>query len=224
MDKRQARLEEEYRTLMDLCSRSELIHIEPVEGNPPKRYRIGFRCRGIMLHPETGSPCVTVNHLMEIYLPSKYPNERPERRWLTPIFHPNINKNGAVCLGDDWAPSMTLSWLVEQLADYITYRAYNLDDPYYKEAAIWARENLDKFPIDSRPLFKPANTASLDDHSNAVTSEPVKVVLEEEETRGKAKPRKKASSAKKANSAAGKPMKRKGQKPGSLKSAGQQEK
>jgi ubiquitin-protein ligase len=181
MDKRLARLEEEYRSLMDVSGRSDLLHIEPIEGEPPKRYRISFKCRGIMLQPDTGKPCVTVNHVMEIYLPSKYPNERPERRWLTPIFHPNINKNGGVCLGDDWAPSMTLAWLVEQLADYVTYRAYNVDDPYNKEAAAWARENSDKFPVDSRPLFKTAENYPAGDPLQATTADPVIVKLDSEE-------------------------------------------
>jgi ubiquitin-protein ligase len=178
MDKRLARLEEEYRSLMDVSERSDLLHIEPIEGNPPKRYRISFKCRGIMLQPDSGKTCVTANHLMEIYLPSKYPNERPERRWLTPIFHPNINKNGGVCLGDDWAPSMTLAWLVEQLADYITYRAYNVDDPYNKEAADWARENSDKFPVDNRPLFKSEGSYSTVGQKEAATTEPVEVRLD----------------------------------------------
>lgn len=80
--------------------------------------------------------------------------------------------------GDDWAPSMTLAWLVEQLADYITYRAYNVDDPYNKEAADWARENSDKFPVDNRPLFKSEGSYSILGQQQAMTTEPVEVRLD----------------------------------------------
>jgi hypothetical protein len=100
---------------------------------------------------------------MEIYLPTRYPTEPPYMRWMTPMFHPNISKNGSVCIGvadQDWAPSLSLAWLVEQIADMITYKSYNIDDPWNKEAAEWAKENTDRFPADDRTLFKPSEAAA----------------------------------------------------------------
>jgi ubiquitin-protein ligase len=177
MDRRLARLETEYQELMAINSRSDLVKIEAREGSPPKRYRISFKCKGIMLEAESLEPCITAHHVMEIYLSSKYPSERPERRWLTPIFHPNIDKNGNVCLGDDWAPSMTLSWLVEQLADYVTYRAYNTDNPNNKEAAAWALQHLDLFPIDERPLFRDGVETAGNHSKYVLTEKPIEVRL-----------------------------------------------
>lgn len=178
MDRRLARLETEYQELMSINLRSDLVIIEAKEGSPPRRYRINFKCKGVMLEPETGEPNITAYHVMEIYIPSKYPAERPERRWLTPIFHPNIDKNGNICLGDDWAPSMTLAWLVEQLADYVTYRAYNTDNPNNKDAAAWALQHLDLFPIDERPLFRPGEETTKNHTQHVITENPIEVKLD----------------------------------------------
>jgi len=157
-DRRQTRLESEEHQLLDLRSRSDFIDLEALDGTPPKRYRIAFKCKGLMLHATSAQPCVTVNHVMEAYLPTGYPGEPPYIRWMTPMFHPNISKSGSVCIGiadQDWAPSLSLAWLVEQIADMITYRSFNIDDPWNREAAEWAKENIDKFPVDDRSLFKP---------------------------------------------------------------------
>jgi ubiquitin-protein ligase len=177
LDRRLARLDTEYQELMSINSRSDLVKIEAKEGSPPRRYRISFKCKGIMLEAESREPCITAHHVMEIYLSSKYPSERPERRWLTPIFHPNIDKNGNICLGDDWAPSMTLAWLIEQLADYVTYRSYNTDNPNNKEAAAWALQHLDLFPIDERPLFRAGQETSENHSKYVLTEKPIEVRL-----------------------------------------------
>lgn len=196
MDRRLARLETEYQELMAINSRSDLVKIEAKEGSPPRRYRISFKCKGIMLEAESLEPCITAHHVMEIYLSSKYPSERPERRWLTPIFHPNIDKNGNICLGDDWAPSMTLAWLIEQLADYVTYRAYNTDNPNNKEAAAWALKHLDLFPIDERPLFRAGEeTEDRGSHKYVMTEKPIVVRLGGNENTEKEFPNEKPTTA-----------------------------
>jgi len=180
-DQRQTRLESEHQRLIELSARSDLVDIEAMESTPPKRYRVAFRCKGLMLHPESGNPCVTVNHVMEIYLPTKYPTEPPYLRWMTPIFHPNISRNGSVCIGvadQDWAPSLSLAWLVEQIADMIAYKSYNIDDPWNKEAAEWARENAEKFPVDDRILFKPPETIAQKERPLS-TAAPVEVKLQQ---------------------------------------------
>lgn len=156
-DRKQTRLESEYQRLLELKSQSDLFDFEALEGSPPKRYRMTFKFKGIMLHPETTDPCVTLYHVMEVYLPTRYPAEPPYIRWMTPVFHPNVSKGGSVCIGidgQDWAPSLNLAWLVEQISDMITYRSYNVEDPWNKDAAAWARENTGKFPVDDRSLYK----------------------------------------------------------------------
>ena len=113
-----------------------------------------------MLHPTTGKPNLTANHVMEIYLPAGipgYPNEAPYVLCLTPHFHPNISQeNNMVCIGieRDWDSSLDIAWLVTHLADMITYRAYGFEKPYNQKAAKWTKANKAKMPLDNRPLFK----------------------------------------------------------------------
>jgi len=156
----QKRLAQEHRWLNDLAANSDLIEVEPKEGSPPTKYLVTFKCRGMMLRPNNGKPCLTANHVMEIYLPAGipgYPNEAPYVTCLTPHFHPNISQeNNMVCIGieRDWESSLDIAWLVTHIADMITYRVYGFEKPYNKEAVKWAKANEAKLPLDNRPLFK----------------------------------------------------------------------
>jgi len=156
----QERLHQEYEWLKELTAKSGLIEVEPKEGNPPTKYRVTLKCKGMMLHPTTGKPTLTANHILEIYLPAGipgYPNEAPYVLCLTSHFHPNISpENNMVCIGieRDWDSSLDIAWLVTHLADMITYRAYGFEKPYNQKAVKWTQANKAKLPLDRRPLFK----------------------------------------------------------------------
>jgi ubiquitin-protein ligase len=158
----QERLHQEYEWLKELAAKSDIIEIESIEGDPPTKYHVTLKCKGMMLHPTTGKPTLTANHVMEIYLPSGipgYPNEAPYVLCLTPHFHPNISpENNMVCIGieRDWESSLDIAWLVTHLTDMITYRVYGLEKPYNRKAVKWAKANNTKLPLDKRPLFKEA--------------------------------------------------------------------
>ncbi|MDD5312881.1 MAG: ubiquitin-conjugating enzyme E2 [Dehalococcoidia bacterium] len=156
------RFADEYEKLKELEASSDMIRVEAVEGNPPRKYRVTINCKGMMRNPVDNKLYLTANHVLEIDLPvgiSAYPYEAPYIRCLTPHFHPNISPdNNLVCTGVErkWEPSLDLAWLVCHLADIITYRIYGTDDPYNKEAVQWAEAHKDKFPLDERSLFKEA--------------------------------------------------------------------
>lgn len=80
-------------------------------------------------------------HRAEIVLHADYPDEAPWVKWLTPIFHPNIDPEGNVCLGvlsKRWLPGKGLAKLVSMLVDMLLWRNYDELDPFNNEAAIWA--------------------------------------------------------------------------------------
>ena len=165
------RLEADYNTILDLKSRTDLVSFEIGENWPPDKYRVIFKCKGIMLNPTTGQPCITVNHAAEIFLHSKYPAQQPQMKWLTPIFHPNINgRNGSVCI-QYWAPSMTLADLVIMLGDMVRYENFNPHSPLDTEAAKWADKNKDSFPMDPRPLLIPEVKISLERDERRASTE-----------------------------------------------------
>ncbi len=150
---RNRRLRSDLISLERLCSESSVFRFS-AEGNPPYRYMITFRGRGIWLNQGYIKPIES--HRVEIKLTSSYPRTLPELRWITPIYHPNISEIGMVCLGGygtHWAPSVQLDELCQMLWDMARYHNYDVRSPYNRDAALWvARQTTHRFPLDERPL------------------------------------------------------------------------
>jgi hypothetical protein len=81
---------------------------------------------------------------------------QPELAWQTPIFHPNISAGGVVCLGGygtHWVPSLNLDELCEMLWDMVRYANFDVDSPYNRDAAAWAKLQREyQLPVDTRPI------------------------------------------------------------------------
>jgi hypothetical protein len=125
-------------------------------GGPPEVYLVNFRGRGLSRPEGSLETVIREHHQVLIRLGAAYPRQMPELFWKTPIFHPNISSNGIVCLGGystHWVPSLRLDQLCEMLWDMIRYENYDVESPYNREAAQWARtQTAYAFPIDPRPL------------------------------------------------------------------------
>jgi ubiquitin-protein ligase/RNA polymerase subunit RPABC4/transcription elongation factor Spt4 len=170
---RQVRLAIEYTHLMNVAARSEFIQVEPVDvqpGWPPEKYVVTYTCRGIVGIDETGAPRYGDHHQVKMYLSSDYPLREPYLKWLTPIWHPNIDHEEPhhVCTNNVqnyWA-GKPLSELVQVMGEMVQYKRYHAEwSPPYpldREAAKWVVEHAeprgivgrDK-PVDDRPLLRP---------------------------------------------------------------------
>src|SRR5713226_6262141 len=95
---RDRRLRSDLRAIIRIRQQSSIVDFEAFE-NPPNRYLITFRGRGLMQPPNTDEVVFTEFHQVEIRLQSGYPRSKPDLKWRTPIFHPNISALGQVCLG-----------------------------------------------------------------------------------------------------------------------------
>ena len=153
------RLESDWTAMQQLKADSSLIDILTPEtpfAGPPEVYVVRIHGRGLW-KPE-GSDVVLLRegHEVVVRLGAAYPRMIPELVWRTPIFHPNISANGVVCLGGystHWAPSLRLDELCVMLWDIARYANYDVDSPYNRAAAHWARTQTQfRFPIDPRPL------------------------------------------------------------------------
>ncbi len=149
------RLRSDHRALVSLKSESTIFDFVPV-GDPPDQYVLRFKGRGVYRHENTDDVRIRQDHEVLLRLGSGYPRSLPSLTWRTPIFHPNIASSGVVCLGaygQHWAPSVTLEELVNMLWDMVRYANFDVDSPYNREAANWAR-SMEKmrFPLDTRPL------------------------------------------------------------------------
>jgi len=87
-------------------------------------------------------------------------------KWLTPIWHPNINHlNGTVCIDAAWwTAGRSLDRLIIMLGEMVQYKNFHDDPtqppfPWDPEAARWCRgyraSHPDAFPVDSRELLRP---------------------------------------------------------------------
>lgn len=125
-------------------------------GDPPERYLVTFRGRGLVRRSEV-DPVETADvHRVEIRLGIDYPRSRPDLQWLTAIYHPNISAVGAVCLGGystSWAPSLGLAELVEMLWDMARMANYDPKSAYNYAAGRWCEtQTFFDMPVDKRSL------------------------------------------------------------------------
>jgi ubiquitin-protein ligase len=166
---RMRRLRADFDLMQELKARSSLIEFEAKgvrKGLPPERYIVTFKCKSIIGINGKGQPKYAKRHQVEIYLHNEYPHRWPGLKWLTPIWHPNINHaNGSVCIDAAWwTAARSLDRLVIMLGEMLQYKNYHDDPseppfPWDMEAAKWCRsyriQNPGVFPVDNRELLRP---------------------------------------------------------------------
>ncbi len=166
---RMRRLRADHELMKELVARSDLISFEarvPRLNLPPENYIVTYKCKGITAVDRQGTPKLGTRHQVEIYLHNQYPQRWPGMKWLTPIWHPNINHlNGSVCIDAAWwTASRSLDRLVVMLGEMLQYKNFHDDPtkppfPWDPEAARWCREyrkgHPHAFPVDERELLRP---------------------------------------------------------------------
>jgi ubiquitin-conjugating enzyme E2 N len=81
---------------------------------------------------------------LEMYLPNPYPMRAPKVRFLTKIYHPNIDKLGRICLDilkDKWSPALQIRTVMISIQALMS--APNPDDPLANDVADHWKENED---------------------------------------------------------------------------------
>jgi ubiquitin-protein ligase len=150
------RLRRDYEKLQELAARSPFISIQETQGTPPEKYVLHLTCKGIT-DIRNGNPVYSESHRLGIHLHQEYPRKGPRFEMLTPIYHPNIARNGQICIGDEgdhgFAPSMPLDDLVIRIINIIRYENIGLNSAFNYKAAQWAHNNQSLFPIDTRRIL-----------------------------------------------------------------------
>lgn len=79
---------------------------------------------------------------LELFLPEEYPMAAPKVRFLTKIYHPNIDSLGRICLDilkDKWSPALQIRTVLISIQALLS--APNPDDPLSeKVAAAWKED------------------------------------------------------------------------------------
>lgn len=148
------RLESDFRAIQKLSLESSIFDFDST-GDLPEQYRFFFHGPGTF-RTQRNTVGIRDEHEIIVDLGAAYPRLMPGISWQTPVYHPNISSNGVVCLGGygtNWVPSLQLDELCVMLWDMIRYRNYDVESPYNREAALWAKQQKDfSLPLDTRSL------------------------------------------------------------------------
>ncbi|NXA43214.1 UBE2T enzyme, partial [Eudromia elegans] len=92
---------------------------------------------------------------LEIVVPERYPFEPPKIRFLTPIYHPNIDSAGRICLDvlklppqGAWRPSLNICTLLTSIQ--LLMAEPNPDDPLMADVSSEYKYNKQLFLINAR--------------------------------------------------------------------------
>uniref|UniRef100_A0A803YR20 Ubiquitin-conjugating enzyme E2 T n=1 Tax=Meleagris gallopavo TaxID=9103 RepID=A0A803YR20_MELGA len=92
---------------------------------------------------------------LEVIVPERYPFEPPKIRFLTPIYHPNIDSAGRICLDvlklppkGAWRPSLNISTLLTSIQ--LLMAEPNPDDPLMADISSEYKYNKQLFLINAK--------------------------------------------------------------------------
>jgi len=149
MSARLRRLQAEYERLNVLFRDHDRIRIAEAVGDPPEKYVIEYRVRGLV---ETKAGVEERGlHRVQITLGPDYPRVQPECVALDPVFHPNIDYL-AICTADVSAAGQKLEDTIIFIGEMILYQTYNLQSPRNGDARVWTEQNLDRLPLEDIEL------------------------------------------------------------------------
>lgn len=105
----------------------------------------GLRAFRAEVAPEEG-PYRGARYLFDVEVPADYPYHPPRVHCATPVFHPNIDLEGHVCLNilrEDWTPAQNLSCVL--LGLLFLFLEPNPTDPLNRDAADLMTANPEEF-------------------------------------------------------------------------------
>lgn len=103
---------------------------EPAPGISASPSDDNLRYFNVMVLGPSQSPYEGGVFKLELFLPEDYPMAPPKVRFLTKIYHPNVDKLGRICLDilkDKWSPALQIRTVLLSIQALLS--APNPDDP-----------------------------------------------------------------------------------------------
>ncbi|CAG8489244.1 9366_t:CDS:2 [Paraglomus occultum] len=126
------------------CARVETERLlqEPAPGISATPHEDNLRYFDVIIAGPSQSPFEGGVFNLELFLPEDYPMAPPKVRFLTKIYHPNIDKLGRICLDilkDKWSPALQIRTVLLSIQALLS--APNPDDPLANDVAQHWKEN-----------------------------------------------------------------------------------
>merc|ERR1712100_92745 len=109
---------------------------EPAPGISATPYEDNLRYFNVIIAGPTSSPYEGGVFKLELFLTDEYPMAPPKVRFLTKIYHPNVDKLGRICLDvlkDKWSPALQIRTVLLSIQALLS--APNPDDPLANDVA-----------------------------------------------------------------------------------------
>lgn len=141
---------------MSKSSKRIMNELEEIKKDPPSNCNAGpigdnlYHWVGTIIGP-SDSPYSGGLFKLDITFPQNYPFKPPKVKFTTPIYHPNINRHGNICLDtltSNWSPALTIIKVLLSISSLLTDP--NPDDPLDKNIAELYLNNYEKFKQNAR--------------------------------------------------------------------------
>ncbi|KAK9468269.1 ubiquitin-conjugating enzyme/RWD-like protein [Lipomyces arxii] len=132
-----------------IIKETERLVSDPVPGINAVPHDDNLRYFNVTIDGPSQSPYEGGVFKLELYLPEEYPMVAPKVRFLTRIYHPNIDKLGRICLDvlkTNWSPALQIRTIL--LSIQALLGAPNPDDPLANDVAQRWKED-EKAAIDT---------------------------------------------------------------------------
>ena len=115
--------------------------LKELQKDPPSSCTAGpegenmYKWEGYIFGP-SDSPYEGGVFKLSIEFPEDYPFRPPHVRFITKVYHPNINASGSICLDilkDKWSPALSISKVLLSIESLLTDP--NPDDPFVPDIA-----------------------------------------------------------------------------------------
>lgn len=115
---------------------TERLTTDPVAGITAVPHSDNLRYFDVVITGPEGSPYENGKFKLELFLPDEYPMVAPKVRFLTKIYHPNIDRLGRICLDvlkNNWSPALQIRTILLSIQALLS--SPNPDDPLANEVA-----------------------------------------------------------------------------------------
>ncbi|EJT99600.1 ubiquitin-conjugating enzyme [Dacryopinax primogenitus] len=126
-----------------ILKETERLRNDPAPGITAVPHEDNVRYFDVTVEGPDGSPFAGGNFHLELFLPEEYPMAPPKVRFLTKIYHPNIDKLGRICLDilkDKWSPALQIRTVLLSVQALLS--SPNPDDPLATDVAKHYKEDL----------------------------------------------------------------------------------